>query len=53
MTKTTALKTFFSTEEKPVTNQELLDFRKASVAGYDEIAELCLQALGEQLTKAP
>ncbi len=50
MTKTGALKAFFSTEEKPITNQELLDLRRADAKGYDELAELCLVALGETLT---
>jgi len=40
MTKIQALKQFFGTEEKPVTNPELLDFAKNDRAGFDELGEL-------------
>ena len=39
MSKTKALKVFFG-DVMEVTNQELLDLRRADVAGYDELAEL-------------
>ena len=42
MSKANALKTFFSTPEKPVTTAELLEFRKADKAGFDELAALVL-----------
>ena len=35
-----ALKAFFGTPDKPVSNKELLAFRKADKDGYDEIANL-------------
>jgi len=35
-----AFKVFFGTPEKPVSNSELLAFRKADKDGYDEISTL-------------
>ena len=35
-----AIKVFFDTPDKPVSNKELLAFRKADKDGYDEIANL-------------
>ena len=35
-----AIKVFFGTPDKPVSNKELLAFRKADKDGYDEIANL-------------
>ena len=35
-----AIKVFFGTPDKPVSNAELLAFRKADKDGYDEIATL-------------
>ena len=34
------IKVFFGTPDKPVSNAELLAFRKADKDGYDEIANL-------------
>ena len=34
------IKDFFGTPDKPVSNKELLAFRKADKDGYDEIANL-------------
>lgn len=45
MTKIEALKTFFSTEEHPVTNQELLQFKKVGPQGFDELAEMTIEFL--------
>lgn len=47
MTRAQAIKQFFSTPEKPVTNHELIEFRKADEKGYDEIGDLCIKALEE------
>ena len=35
-----SIKVFFGTPDKPVSNKELLAFRKADKDGYDEIANL-------------
>ena len=35
-----AIKVFFGTPDKPVSNAELLAFRRADKDGYDEIATL-------------
>lgn len=48
--KIMAIRTFFSTPEKPVTTQELVELRKGSHESFDELAELCAKALGEELT---
>lgn len=32
------MKTFFSTPERPLSNTELIDFKKTDQAGYDELA---------------
>ena len=56
LTKGEALKRFFSTESKPVTNEELIDLRKNDPEGYDELAEAAREALaGEtpQVAAAP
>ncbi len=45
MTKIEALKTFFSTEAQPVTNQELLQFKKEDPKGFDELAEMTIEFL--------
>ena len=42
--KTKEIIDFFSTPEKPVTNSELLAFRRSDAAGFDEIAALCIAA---------
>lgn len=44
-----AIKKFFGTE-RPVTNAELIEFRKADAKGFNEIAADCAKALGEELT---
>lgn len=46
MTKSDAIKTFFG-DVRPVTTAELMELRKADPAGYDEIGQACLKALGE------
>jgi hypothetical protein len=33
------VKEFFETDGRPLTNTELLDFKKTDSAGYDEVAE--------------
>lgn len=38
--KIQALKDFFSVPGKPVTNQELIDFKRNDSAGFDELVEL-------------
>jgi len=40
-----ALKAFFGTPEKPVSNSELIAFAKADKAGYAEVKNLVLTAL--------
>lgn len=45
MGKVEAIKTYFSTPESPVTNSELVKFRREDPKGFDEIAEACIQAL--------
>ena len=47
MTRTEAIKEFFSTPEKPVTNSELIELRRADKEGFDELGEACLKALGK------
>ena len=47
-TKIGVIKEFFGTE-KPVTNQELIALRKADPKGWDEIAQDCAKALGQEL----
>lgn len=47
MTKIEALKQFFSTEDRPVTNQELLAFKKEDPQGFDELAEAVLVELSK------
>ena len=45
LTRVEALKQFFGVPEKPITNAELIDFRKVDKQGFDEIADLCIRAL--------
>ena len=52
MTRMAAIKKFFHSDAKPVTNTELLDFARTDKKGYEEIGDLCLAALGEKLDKA-
>ena len=42
------LKNFFSTPEKPITNQELIDFRREDPKGFDELAGLAGVALEKE-----
>ena len=48
--KITAIKKYFSVPDKPVTTNELVELRKDNREGFDELAELCAEALGEELT---
>ena len=50
MTRIQAIKKFFHLEEKPVTNTEMLQFARGDKKGFEEIGNLCLLALGEELT---
>lgn len=54
MKRIEAIKTYFGQGEdaRPVTNAELINFRKEDAAGFNEIAELCAQALGATLDAA-
>ena len=45
-TRIEALKVFFGTPEKPVTNIELIDLRRGDKAGFEELAEAAFKALG-------
>ena len=45
MTKAEAMRQFFSTPGKPLTNAELIAFRREDKEGYDEIGEACVKAL--------
>ena len=47
--KVEAIKRFFSVPDKPITNSELIDFRRTDPAGFDELAALAATALGEIL----
>jgi hypothetical protein len=47
--KVQAIKEFFSTEEKPVSNKELMDLVRTDKAGYDFLAEGAAKALGKEL----
>ena len=47
MTRIQAIKAYFSTPDKPVTNSELIELRRADKEGFDKIGEACLIALGE------
>jgi len=42
------LKNFFSTPKKPITNQELIDFRRADPQGFDDLATLAGVALEKE-----
>lgn len=48
MTRIDALKTFFGAA-RPVTNQELIGFRKEDPEGFAALAELAAAALGETI----
>ncbi|GAH85500.1 unnamed protein product [marine sediment metagenome] len=50
LTKVQALKKYFSTKEKPVTNTELIQLRRDDREGFDELAEAASRELGEELT---
>lgn len=41
-TKLAALKAFFGTPERPITNAELIDLRKEGQESYDELANAAL-----------
>ena len=47
--KVEAIKRFFSVPDKPITNSELIDFRRTDPAGFDELATLAAVALSETL----
>ena len=49
MTKVEALKTFFGTPLKPITDRELIDLRRDDPAGYDELAEAAMETLLEEV----
>jgi len=51
MTRIEAIKKFFHSDVKPITNIELLAFAKADKKGFEEIGDLCLAALSEKLDK--
>ena len=44
-----AIKTYFSTQERPVTAKELLEFAKKDKVGFDELARGAAKELGETL----
>lgn len=44
-TRATAIKEYFNTPEKPVTNTELIQFAREDKPGYEEIGDLCIEAL--------
>ena len=48
----TALKKFFSTVDRPVTNGELVELMKADKKAYHDLAEQAAKALGEELEVA-
>ena len=45
--RATAMKEYFGTPEKPVTNSELIQFAREDKPGYEEIGDLCIGALGQ------
>jgi len=49
MKKATAIKTYFSTESKPVEMSELKALIKADRKGYEEMAALCAIELGVEI----
>lgn len=49
ITKIKAIRDYFSTAEKPITSQELIELRKASSDSFDELAEGAAKELGEEL----
>ena len=49
LTKVEALKKFFGTPAKPVTNQELTDLRKNDPKGFDELAQAAMETLLEEV----
>jgi hypothetical protein len=50
MKKIEALKEFFSVPNNPVTNGELIDFKRGDPEAFDELAELAAKALGKELS---
>lgn len=46
ITRIQALKQYFSTPEKPLTNSELIELRKADPKGFNELAALVAKELG-------
>jgi hypothetical protein len=49
ITRIDALKQFFGVPDKPVTNAELMDLRRASADEFDKLAEECAKALGHSI----
>lgn len=49
ITRIAALKDFFGVPNKPVTNQELIDLRRAGPEEFDKLAEACAKALGHEV----
>lgn len=47
--KISVIKQYFSTPERPVITQELVELRKDDKKSFDELAKLCAEALGEEL----
>ncbi len=52
MANATDIKNYFSVEGHPVTNKELIEFRKGNPEGYNEIKKL-LDAEDEVMTDQP
>jgi len=51
MTRAKAIKTYFEADGgKEVTNRELLDFAREDRAGWQDLGDMSLTALGETLT---
>ena len=46
MANATDIKDYFSVEEHPVTNKELIEFRKGDPEGYNEVKDLLDKELG-------
>ena len=44
-TRAQAMKDYFGSEEKPVTNTELIQFAREDKPGYEEVGDLCIEAL--------
>tara|TARA_Y100000310_G_scaffold244963_1_gene249874 strand:+ start:714 stop:890 length:177 start_codon:yes stop_codon:yes gene_type:complete len=49
--RVTAMREFSSTPEKPITNKELLDFKRSDSKGFDELADLVVAELEKQKQK--